>query len=112
MKKYVEFFLLFLIAIDLVAIMLKLTHLLSTGGVYEKIAAGLRAMDGVEGHRLQEQADVLNRRISLEAQAQRADDARTILGGSSLDETEPSASERPTPGLWPARGTTIQPATD
>ena len=39
-KKYVEFFLLFLIAIDLVAIMLKLTHLLSTGGVYEKIAAG------------------------------------------------------------------------
>jgi hypothetical protein len=35
-KKYVEFFLAFLIAIDLVALMLKLTHLFSTGGAYER----------------------------------------------------------------------------
>src|SRR4029079_7337174 len=35
-KKYVEFFLVFLIAIDLVALVLKLTHLLSTGGAYER----------------------------------------------------------------------------
>ena len=34
--KYVEFFLAFLIAIDLVALMLKLTHLFSTGGAYER----------------------------------------------------------------------------
>src|SRR4029078_431963 len=33
--KYVEFFLAFLIAIDLVALMLKLTHLLSTGGAHQ-----------------------------------------------------------------------------
>ena len=42
-KKYVEFFLAFLIAIDLVALILKLTHLLSTGGAYERSAAALRA---------------------------------------------------------------------
>ena len=43
MTKYVEFFLAFLIAIDLVALVLKLTHMLSTGGAYEKSAAALRA---------------------------------------------------------------------
>ena len=54
-KKYVEFFLLFLIAIDLVAIMLKLTHLLSTGGLYEKSPpqGSVRWMR-VDAHRLQE----------------------------------------------------------
>ena len=112
MKKYVEFFLLFLIAIDLVAIMLKLTHLLSTGGLYEKSAAGLRAMDGVDAHRLQEEADVLTRRISLEARAQRAYDERWILGDLGDATSEHRASERPTPGSWPARGASINPVTD
>ena len=51
-KKYVEFFLVFLIAIDLVALVLKSTHLLSTGGAYERSAAALRATDLVETHRL------------------------------------------------------------
>src|SRR5689334_7403782 len=50
-RKYVEFFLAFLIAIDLVALMLKLTHLFSTGGAYERSAAALRANDLVEVHR-------------------------------------------------------------
>src|SRR5215510_8494914 len=56
-KKYVEFFLAFLIAIDLVALMLKLTHLFSTGGAYERSAAALRANDLVDVYRLQERAN-------------------------------------------------------
>jgi hypothetical protein len=76
--KYVEFFLAFLIAIDLVALMLKLTHLFSTGGAYERSAAALRANDLVEVHRLQERATVLTNRITLESQAQQDADARRI----------------------------------
>ncbi len=76
-KKYVEFFLAFLIAIDLVALVLKLTHLLSTGGAYEKSAAALRALDVVEAHRLQERAAVATNRITLEARAEeKADELR------------------------------------
>jgi len=75
--KYVEFFLAFLIAIDLVALMLKLTHLFSTGGAYERSAAALRATDLVEVHRLQERANVLTHRIKLESRAlQGADEVR------------------------------------
>ena len=79
-KKYVEFFLAFLIAIDLVALVLKLTHLLSTGGAYERSAAGLRAMDVVEAHRLEERAAVLTRRITLEARAEEDADELRIRG--------------------------------
>jgi Domain of unknown function (DUF4407) len=79
-KKYVEFFLAFLIAIDLVALMLKLTHLFSTGGAYERSAAALRANDLVEVHRLQERATVLTRRITLEARAQEDADELRIRG--------------------------------
>jgi hypothetical protein len=76
-RKYVEFFLAFLIAVDLVALVLKLTHLFSTGGAYERSAAALRATDLVEVHRLQERANVLTRRITLESQAlQEADELR------------------------------------
>jgi uncharacterized protein DUF4407 len=79
-KKYVAFFLAFLIAIDLVALILKLTHLLSTGGAYERSAAALRATDLVEPHRLQERAAVLTRRITLEARAQEDADELRIRG--------------------------------
>ena len=75
--KYVQFFLAFLIAIDLVALMLKLTHLFSTGGAYGESAAALRANDLVEVHRLQQPANVLTHRITLEAQAEQdADEFR------------------------------------
>src|SRR5215475_4266221 len=84
-KKYVEFFLAFLIAIDLVALMLKLTHLFSTGGAYERSAAALRATDLVEVHRLQERATVLTRRITLEARAQEDADERRIRDESSRE---------------------------
>ena len=79
-KKYVEFFLAFLIAIDLVALVLKLTHLFSTGGAYERSAAALRATDVVESHRLQERAAVLTHRITLEARAEEAADELRLRG--------------------------------
>ena len=84
-KKYVEFFLAFLIAIDLVALMLKLTHLFSTGGAYERSDAALRANDLVEVHRLQERANVLTRRITLEARALEDADERRIRGEISRE---------------------------
>ena len=83
--KYVEFFLAFLIAIDLVALMLKLTHLFSTGGAYERAAGAIRADDLVDVHRLQQRATVLTRRITLEAQAQQDADERRILGDVSRE---------------------------
>ena len=83
--KYVEFFLAFLIAIDLVALMLKLTHLFSTGGAYERSAAALRANDLVEVHRLQQRATVLTRRITLEAQAEQDADELRIRGEISRE---------------------------
>jgi len=113
-KKYVEFFLAFLIAIDLVALMLKLTHLFSTGGAYERSAAALRANDLVEVHRLQERANVLTRRITLEARAQEDADELRIRGeisrasGGESDESGPSerAGRRPSFGA-PAAATTL-----
>jgi hypothetical protein len=97
--KYVEFFLAFLIAIDLIALMLKLTHLFSTGGAYERSAAALRATDLVEVHRLQERATVLTRRITLESQAQQDADELRIRGDLSpqpgLESDELRLNERP-----------------
>jgi len=91
-KKYVEFFLVFLIAIDLVALMLKLTHLFSTGGAYERSAAALRSNDLVEVHRLQERANVLTRRITLQSQAlQDADELR--IRGEISREPEPESDQ-------------------
>jgi uncharacterized protein YlxW (UPF0749 family) len=98
-KKYVQFFLAFLIAIDLVALMLKLTHLFSTGGAYERSAAALRANELVEVHRLQERATVLTRRITLESQAQQDADElrirREIKREPELESDEFSLNERP-----------------
>jgi hypothetical protein len=79
-KKYVEFFLAFLIAIDLVALVLKLTHLLSTGGAYERTAAALRKTDLIEPHRLEQRAAVLTRRITLEARAEEEADELRLRG--------------------------------
>ncbi|MET0202007.1 MAG: DUF4407 domain-containing protein [Gaiellaceae bacterium] len=91
-RKYVEFFLAFLIAMDLVALMLKLTHLFSTGGAYERSAAALRANDLVDVHRLQERANVLTRRITLQSQAlQDADELR--IRGEISREHEPERDE-------------------
>ena len=95
-RKYVLFFLGFLIAIDLVALVLKLTHLFSTGGAYERSAAGLRAMDVVDAHRLLERAAVLTHRITLEARAEEDADELRIRGELTREKPaeEPRAPER------------------
>jgi hypothetical protein len=90
-RKYVEFFLAFLIAIDLVALILKLTHLFSTGGAYERSAAALRGMDVVEAYRLEQRADVLTHRIGLEAQAEKDADELRLRG--EITPREPEAPE-------------------
>jgi hypothetical protein len=105
--KYVEFFLAFLIAIDLVALVLKLTHLFSTGGAYERSAAALRATDLVEAHRLQERAAVLTRRITLEARAEEeADELR--IRGEVTRKPEPEGRRPASPvGRWSEHGWSI-----
>jgi hypothetical protein len=92
-RKYVLFFLAFLISLDLVAILLKLIHLFSTGGAYERSAAALQSTDLVEVHRLQERATVTTRRISLEARAEeRADSLR--FGGEVEADAEREPEQR------------------
>ncbi|HTS74268.1 MAG TPA: DUF4407 domain-containing protein [Gaiellaceae bacterium] len=109
-RKYVEFFLAFLIAIDLVALVLKLTHLFSTGGAYERSAAALRKTDLVEVHRLEERAAVLTRRITLEARAEEETDELRIRGeltrNPEPDEPRPSRPAVP----WSERGLSAPPA--
>ena len=94
-RKYVLFFLGFLVALDLVALVLKLTHLFSTGGAYERSAAALRGMDVVEAHRLEQRAKVVTRRITLEARAEEDADELRITG---------AVSRRPPPLGGPAAG--------
>jgi hypothetical protein len=103
-KKYVEFFLAFLIAIDLVALVLKLTHLFSTGGAYERSAAAIRGLDVVEAHRLEERARVLTRRITLEARAEEEADQLRIQGHVTPELEPPPSGEagRPAPLGGPA----------
>jgi hypothetical protein len=92
-RKYVLFFLAFLISLDLVAILLKLIHLFSTGGAYERSASALQSTDLVEVHRLQERATVTTRRISLEARAEeRADSLR--FGGEVEADAEREPEQR------------------
>ena len=102
-RKYVQFFLLFLIAIDLVALMLKLTHLFSTGGAYERAAAALRANDLVDVHRLQERADILTHRITLEARAQREADELRLQGGVPYEPEVAHESDEGRAGKRPGR---------
>ena len=71
--------------------MLKLTHLFSTGGAYERSAAALRATDLVEVHRREEQAGVLTHRIPLEERAEKAADDRTI--GREFDQPAEAGPE-------------------
>jgi hypothetical protein len=107
-RKYVQFFLAFLIAIDLVAILLKLTHLFSTGGAYEKSAAALRANDLVEVHRVQQRANVLTRRITLEALAAQDADELRIRGEISrepeLETDAPAPAGRSSQARFMPRG--------
>jgi uncharacterized protein DUF4407 len=103
-RKYVVFFLAFLVAIDLVALVLKLMHLFSTGGAYERSAAALRSTDLVEVHRMQERANVLTRRITLEARAQEEADELRIRGGVAPEPEPEAPRSQERSGRHPALG--------
>jgi hypothetical protein len=68
-SRYVLFVLGLFVCLDLIALVMKLSHLLIGGGVYEEVAAALRERDRVEAHRIREETAVLRSRISQTARA-------------------------------------------
>jgi hypothetical protein len=66
--RYILFVLGLFVCLDLVALVMKVTHLLVTGAVYEEVAAALRERDRLEAHRLRVQTAVLRDRITAEAE--------------------------------------------
>jgi|1186.fasta_scaffold08650_3 hypothetical protein len=68
-SRYVLFVLGLFVCLDLVALVMKLSHLLITRAVYEEVAAELRERDRLEAHRLRAQTAVLRDRIAGEARA-------------------------------------------
>jgi hypothetical protein len=76
-SRYVLFVLGLFVCLDLVALVMKLSHLLVGGAVYEEVAAALRERDRLEAHRLREETEVLRKRITGEARAESdVDDVR------------------------------------
>ena len=68
-SRYVLFVLGLFVCLDLVALMMKLSHLFVGGAVYEEVAAELRERDRLEAHRLREETAVLRKRITEESSA-------------------------------------------
>jgi uncharacterized protein DUF4407 len=68
-SQYVLFVLGLFVCLDLVALVMKLSHLLVGGAVYEEVAAELRERDRLEAHRLREETAVLRKRITEETSA-------------------------------------------
>jgi hypothetical protein len=68
-SNYVLFVLLLFIFLDLVPLIMKVFHLLTTGAAYEEAAAALRELDGAEAHRLRAESTVEKRKITEQAQA-------------------------------------------
>ncbi|HEX7311717.1 MAG TPA: hypothetical protein VF232_11085, partial [Gaiellaceae bacterium] len=58
------------VCLDLVALVMKVSHLFVTGAAYEEVAAALRERDRLEAHRLIEKTAVLRKRFTREAQAE------------------------------------------
>jgi hypothetical protein len=68
-SRYVLFVLGLFVCLDLIALVMKLSHLLVGGAVYEEVAAALRERDRLAAHRLREQTAVLRKRFTDEARA-------------------------------------------
>ena len=68
-RRYVLFVLGLFVCLDLVALVMKLSHLLIGGATYEEVAAALQERDRLEAHRLREQTAVMRKRITGEAGA-------------------------------------------
>jgi hypothetical protein len=75
-SRYVLFVLGLFVCLDLIALVMKLSHLLVTGAVYEEVAAELRERDRLVAHRLREETAALGKRITRETPA--AVDARPL----------------------------------
>jgi uncharacterized protein DUF4407 len=73
-SRYVLFVLGLFVCLDLVALVMKLTHLLVTRAVYEEVAGELRERDRLEAHRLREETAVLRARITAQAHGEIADE--------------------------------------
>ena len=73
---YVLFVLGLFVCLDLVALVMKLSHLLIRGAVYEEVAAALRERDRLEAHRLRAEIDVLRKRMTGQARADEVDEVR------------------------------------
>jgi hypothetical protein len=68
-SSYVLFVLGLFVCLDLVALVMKLSHLFVGGAVYEDVAAALSERDRLEAHRLREQTEVLRKRLTGQARA-------------------------------------------
>ena len=76
-SRYVLFVLGLFVCLDLVALVMKLSHLFVGGAVYEEVAAAMRERDRLQAHRLREENAVLRKRYTGEARADEAvDEAR------------------------------------
>ena len=89
-SRYILFVLGLFVCLDLVALVMKLSHLLVTGAVYEEVAAALREQDRLEAHRLREQTAVLRERITGEAGTDAAVDQARL----EVDKTRRIAAEQ------------------
>ena len=69
-SRYVIFVLGLFVCLDLIALVMKLSHLIVGGAVYEDVAAALRERDRLAAHRLREQTAVLRKRFTDEARAE------------------------------------------
>jgi hypothetical protein len=66
-SRYVMFVLGLFVCLDLIALLMKLSHLLVAGAVYEEVAAELRERDRLAAHRLREETAALRELITREA---------------------------------------------
>ena len=97
-SRYVLFVLGLFVCLDLVALVMKLSHLLITGAVYEEVAAALRERDRLEAHRLRAEVAVLRKRITGEAQADEdVDEVRIDVERPAGSATSRRGTARSTP---------------
>jgi hypothetical protein len=68
-SRYVLFVLALFVCLDLIALAMKLSHLLVTGAVYEEVAQELRERDRLVAHRLRTETEAMRRRITAEAES-------------------------------------------
>jgi Domain of unknown function (DUF4407) len=98
-SKYILFVLGLFVCLDLIALAMKLSHLMVSGAVYEEVAAALRERDRLEAHRLREQTAVLHERITGEARTEAGiDQARFEVDrarGIAKEQDELTPSQRP-----------------